>query len=295
MRRAWISWLIVLAVAAVGALAARVFLFPRPLPTTASPSELVGRFRIGLAGLVLGAGFGLAAVGSQAGAGDHRVDATLAGSAWGALPGLLVPLPLLGQTVVCLLGASVVAQAMEGSRGLGRTLASGLGIAGLVVGTLGLGLVLAPDLTPTTADALLEASLAGGLDGAGWARIGVGGLLVLAGLLVAVRRWRPVALARAGLASDGQAPQVVAVLASAGAVLVAGVAVGLGLLAALLARRLVGEDPRMLAPGAALGGIALGLVLDGLTRAIAWPGELPLGVATILLASLVLAWEGVGG
>lgn len=284
------SWLIVLSIAALGALVARVALFPRPLSTSVAPAIVGLRGRIAFAGLVMGAGFGLAAVGSQASAREHRVDATLAGPAWGALPGLLVPLGVLGQAAVCLAGAGLVAGLTRRTAGLGRVVTRGMAVAGTVVSLAALGLFVGPGLTPSTATAFLHAALGGALTQATWPRVAVGAGLVIAGLAVALARWQDLSLARAGL-GDASTADVVTVLAAAGAVLVAGVAAGLGLLAALLARRLVGEDPRMLGPGALAAGVAIGLGLDGLGQALAWPGELPVGVLTMLAASLVLGWE----
>lgn len=290
MRRRWLSWLIVLAVAALGALVARVVLFPRPLSTSVATPIVALRARIAVAGLVMGAGFGLAAVGSQASAREPRVDATLAGPAWGALPGLLVPLPVAGQAVVCLAGAGLVAGVMRRPSGLGAVVTRGVAVAGTVVSLAAFGLFVGPGLTPSTATAFLHAALGGALTQATWDRTAIGAGLVAAAFLVTLVRWRPLSMGRAGLDQPVEA-DVVTVLASAGAVLVAGVAAGLGLLAAGLARRLVGEDPRTLGPGALAAGVAIGLSLDGLSQALAWPGELPVGVATTLLASLVLGWE----
>lgn len=283
-----------LSIAAVGALVARIAVFPRPLATDVSAAILGLRARVAVAGLVMGAGFGVAALGSQASAREHRIDATLAGPAWGALPGLLVPAPLLVQAIVCLAGAGLVAGLMRRSAGLGQVLTRGVAVAGAVVALAAFGLFVGPGLTPTTATAFLHAALGGALGQATWPGTALGALLVAGGLLVALLGWKDLALARTGLDEAGPQAELVTVLAATGAVLVAGVAAGLGLLAASLARPLVGEDPRMLGPGAMSAGAALGLTLDGLSQALAWPGELPVGVATTLLASIVLAWEVFG-
>jgi iron complex transport system permease protein len=283
--------LIVLAIAALGTLVARIVLFPRPLSTSVASPILALRTRIALAGLVMGAGFGLAAVGSQAVAREHRIDATLAGPAWGALPGLLVPLPVAGQAVVCLLGAGLVAALTRRSFGLAAVLTRGVAVAGAVVGLAAFGLFVGPGLTPTTATAFLHASLGGALTEATWDRTAIGAGLVGAAGLVGLARWRALTRARAGLGDERGPADLVTVLASAGAVLVAGVAAGLGFLATAIARPLVGEDPRMLGPGALAAGTAVGLGLDGLGQALAWPGELPVGVLTLVLASLVLGRE----
>ncbi len=291
MRRSWILGLIVLAIAALGAFVARIVVFPRPLSIEVASTIVRLRARIALAGLVMGAGFGVAAVGSQAGAREHRIDATLAGPAWGALPGLLVPVPVPGQAILCLIGAGLVARITRGSSGLSSVLTRGVAVAGAVVALAALGLFLGPGLTPTTATAFLHAALGGAVAQARQIHLLVGAGLIAAGGLLGLHQWRGLALSRTGLATEEQTPGAVAALASAGAVLVAGVVAGLGLIATQLARLLVGEDPRLLIPAGAAAGAAIGLTLDGLAQAIAWPGELPLGVLTMLIASLLLALE----
>lgn len=291
MRRRWIAWLIVLAVAALGALVARVVLFPRPLSVDVPGAIVALRSRVAFAGLVMGAGFGVAAVGAQAQAREARIDATLSGPAWGALPGLLVPLPVAGQALVCLAGAALVAHLTRGSRGLTTVLARGVAVAGGVVALAALGLFIGPGLTPTTATAFLHAALGGALAQATGTRILIGASLVATSILVALLRWQDLTLARTGVSDDELDPAAVTTLASAGAVLVVGVAAGLGLIATWIARPLVGEDPRMLTPGAAAAGIAAGLALDGFGQAVAWPGELPVGVLTTVVASILLARE----
>lgn len=294
MRKRWGSWLIVYAIAALGALVGRIVLVPRPLSLT-DPGAIVGlRSRIAVAGLVMGAGFGLAAVGSQARARNPTVDATLAGPAWGALPGLLLPVPVLGQALACLAGAGLVAYATRRSNGLPNIVSRGVAVAGIVVSLAALGLFLGPGLTPTTATAFLHASLGGALSQATWPRTLIGAAFVVAALLVALARWQSLTLARTGLTEDATLPGVVTVLAAAGAVLVAGVAAGLGLVATRVVRPRVGDDPRWLAPGAVAGGILVGLSLDGIAQALAWPGELPVGVLTTLFASVLLANEVMG-
>lgn len=278
-------------IAALGALAARILVFPRPLSVDVPPAIVTLRARIALAGLVTGAGFGLAAVGSQASAREARLDATLAGPAWGALPGLLLPVPIAGQALACLLGAAGVAYVTRRSAGLPEVLTRGVAVAGGVVSLAAFGLFLGPGLTPTTATAFLHAALGGALTQATWTRVAFGAGLVTAAALLALGRWQKLALARTGLGPGSAVPGSVAALASAGAVVVAGVAAGLGLIATRLVRPLVGDDARWLAPGALAAGAFVGLLLDGIGQALAWPGELPVGVLTTLVASAVLVWE----
>jgi len=291
VRRRWLAGLVGLAIVTVGTLVARVVVFPRPLSIEVAGTIVNLRARIAVAGLVMGAGFGLAAVGAQARAREIRIDATLAGPAWGALPGLLLPVPVAGQAIACLVGAGLVAWLTRRSAGLSATLTRGVAVAGAVVGLAALGLFVGPGLTPTTATAFLHASLGGALTQATWLRTAIGGALVLGALGLAWARWRQLALARAGLDEEASAAALVTVLASAGAVLVAGVVAGLGLIATAIARPIVGEDPRLAAPGGLAAGAGVGLALDGIGQALAWPGELPVGVLTLIVASLLLARE----
>lgn len=282
-----------LALVAAAAVAARIVLAPRPVdPQTVAPAILDLRTRIAAAGVVMGAGLGLAAVGSQAQARDPSVDASIAGPAWGALPALLVPAPLWIQALLALVGAWLVARLTRGSRGgLETVLARGGAVAGFVVSLAALGLFLGPGLTPTTATAFLHAALGGALPQATWPRILLGAGLLLVGSILALTRWRQLVLTRTGLGRDEPSVRAVTALGAAGSVLVAGVVAGLGLLATRSIRGLVGEDPRALVPGAIAAAIALGVALDGLAQALAWPGELPVGVLTTVAASILLAWR----
>lgn len=275
---------------ALALVALRVWLAPRPIgaDTAAAIWELRGR--IALAGAVAGAGLGLAAVAAQARAREAAVDATLTGPAWGALPALLVPAPLAVQALVALAGAALVAAVTRaGPDGLANVLARGVAVAGVVVSVAALGLFLGPGLTPSTATAFLHAALGGHLLQATTPRVAYGAALVLGAALLALARADDLLLARTGIARPRGSVDAVAVVAAAGAVLVAGVVAGLGLLATRAARGFVGEHPRALVPAALATGAGVAVVADGLSQAAAWPGELPVGVLTTVLASLLLA------
>lgn len=277
---------------AVVLIAARLWLAPRPLALGAPEAIVDLRGRLAAAGAVAGAGLGVAAVAAQARAREAAVDASLTGPVWGALPALLVPAALPVQALVAVAGAALVASVTaRGPGGLPNVLARGIAVAGTVVALAALGLFLGPGLTPSTATAFLHAALGGALLQATWPRILLGAGLVLVAALLAMVRWRELLLARTGVTPGGPTVDVVAVLASAGSVLVAGVVAGLGLLATRLVRPTIGEHPRQLVPGALAAGAGLATGLDGLSQAAAWPGELPVGVATTALASLLLAWK----
>ncbi len=284
-----------LAALTVVAIALRIWLSPRPLaipPSTADAAILDLRETLAAAGAVAGAGFALAAVGSQARAREASVDATLAGPAWGALPALLLPIPLWAKALAAVALAWLVARLTgRGTGGLSGVLARGVAVAGLVVSLAALGLFLGPGLTPTTATAFLNASLGGQLGQAGWTRIAWGAGLVLSGAMLALARHRELVLARTGLTPPGHAVDGSVALGAAGAVLVAGVVPGLGLLATRAVRRVTGEHPLAFVPGAMLAGITVLLILDGTAQALAWPGALPVGVLAAVLASVLLAWR----
>lgn len=288
MRRRQASWLIVFAVATLGALVARVVVFPRALSLDVPGIILELRGRVALAGLVAGAGFGLAAVGAQARGRQPMLDASLTGPAWGALPGLLVPAPLPVQVLLALVGAWLVTRWTGPADGLERVLARGIAVAGVAVSLSAFVLFLGPGFTKTTASAFLHAALGGLLSDATFLRAGLGGALVLAGAILAWTRWREVLLSRTGLTGSDRILRAIVVLASAGAVAVAGVVAGLGLIATTVSRAFVGEHPKALVPGAMLAGGTLCLLFDGLSQALAYPGELPVGIVTTLIASLLL-------
>ncbi|MDX1611174.1 MAG: hypothetical protein R3185_02310, partial [Candidatus Thermoplasmatota archaeon] len=199
--------------------------------------------------------------------------------------------PVLLQATLALLGAALAAWLTSREGGLPMVLTRGVAVAGILVAVAALGLFLGPGLTATTALALLHAGLAGALPSATPERLLVAAGLVLAAGTLALVGWRRVLLARTGLVRPGILLIGVVAFASAGSALAGGVAPGLGLLAVATVRARVGEHPGYLVPGAALAAVAVTATLDGAAQAIAWPGELPVGVLTLLLASLLLGRE----
>lgn len=287
MRRSRRVALVILA--ALVLIALRVWAVPRPLEAGVPEAIVMLRGRLAAAGAVAGAGLGIAAVSAQARAREAAVDATLTGPAWGALPALLLPVGLPGQALAALAGASLVAWVTDrGPGGLPNVLARGVAVAGVTVSVAALGLFLGPGLTPSTATAFLHAALGGQLLQATWPRVLAGGGLVLAALALALARHDQLLLARTGLVDPGRAVDAVTVLAAAGSVLVAGVVAGVGLLATRTVRPFTGEHPRALVPAALAAGAGLVCGLDGIAQALAWPGELPVGVLTTVASSALL-------
>jgi iron complex transport system permease protein len=81
----------------------------------------------------------------------------------------------------------------------------------------------------------------------------------------------------------------VSVAATAVVVSVAGMVGWIGLITPHLARRLQGADARRALPAALLLGALLSLVCDDLARTLI-AGEIPLGILTSLLGTVVFAW-----
>lgn len=75
------------------------------------------------------------------------------------------------------------------------------------------------------------------------------------------------------------------IVLAASAVAVAGPVAFVGLLVPHVMRALVGRDHRVLIPATALGGAALMLWADALSRALAFPAETPVGVVTALIGA----------
>jgi len=83
---------------------------------------------------------------------------------------------------------------------------------------------------------------------------------------------------------------VLAALATAGAVNLAGAVGFVGFAAPHLVRRLVGNDQRVVLPASALAGGALVVLADTLARTVVAPLQLPVGAVTALLGVPVFLW-----
>lgn len=187
--------------------------------------------------------------------------------------------------------AIVLRVAVTGSRMLDRTV---LLLAGVVVGAFAnaiLLLFLSYADTESFRSALFW--MMGSLAGATWERVGVMGLVLVAGGGVLAWLARPLDLLAVGEPTAAvlgvpverakRSGLLAASLLAAGAVAVAGVIGFVGLVVPHALRLVVGSLHRRLLPAAALGGAAFLVLADVLARAVARPAELPIGVVTALV------------
>ena len=201
----------------------------------------------------------------------------------GVSPPLLTPLGF-----VCGLATAVLV-AVLARRGSGldreRLILAGVSISALLAAVVTLALLrLARDVAAET----LLAWLAGSLAGRGWSDLVaaapeavIGGFIGAFGI-PALNVLRIGEGRAATLGVDVTRLQWLLLIAStlltAAAVALAGLVGFVGLIVPHLARRIVGEDLRVVVPAAALAGASLVVAADALARALAAPGEVPLGV-----------------
>jgi iron complex transport system permease protein len=176
-------------------------------------------------------------------------------------------------------------------------LLTGVMLAAFAAATLSLLLALAPDGTLRP----MVFWLLGDLSAATDLRLALGAAMLLAaGLAVALGASRALNLMLRGDAqalTQGVAVErvrrvlvVVAALATAGAVTLAGAVGFVGFVAPHIMRRWVGNDQRVLLPCAVLAGGVLVVLADTAARSIAAPLQLPVGVLTALIGVPVFLW-----
>jgi iron complex transport system permease protein len=186
---------------------------------------------------------------------------------------------------------------LAGDDAASGVLLTGVMIAALTAALLSLLLALAPEGRLRSMVFWLLGDLAGATDKVTAAIA----LLVLAVLLaIACLLARPLNLVvRGDVAAFTQGVDVervrrvlvlVAALATGCAVTLAGAVGFVGFVAPHITRRLVGNDQRLLLPGAALFGGALVVFADTIARSAAAPLQLPVGVLTALLGVPVFLW-----
>ncbi len=140
----------------------------------------------------------------------------------------------------------------------------------------------------------------GSLAGATWAKIAVGGSLILPVLLAApllAPGLNAMAMGEAQAQHVGLRVQRLKRLAMLGTAAAAGISVALaggigfvGIVVPHLLRLLAGPDNRIILPAAALLGGALLVAADMLARTLAAPAELPIGVIMSLIGAPVFLW-----
>jgi iron complex transport system permease protein len=260
-----------------------------------------------LAGLVVGAGLGVAGVALQGTFRNPMADPHLVGIApaagVGAIAGIAMT-PIGGSPLIMMLGAAVaaIALALLMRRIAANTLDSGqLILVGLALGLALLAVlgavVLAWDSprVPT-----FTFWVFGGLSGTTWSTLGAATPLVVLGSGIAMGLGRSLDLLALGeeearhLGIDVRRLTTMALAASGlvigGAVGLAGVIGFVGLVVPLVLRGWVGPSHRPLAVFSALGGAVLLVAVDTLARTIAAPIEIPVGLLTAIVGAPVLVW-----
>ncbi len=260
-----------------------------------------------LAGIVTGAGLGVAGVALQGTFRNPMADPHLVGvspaAGLGAVAGIALT-PTGGSPIVMMLAAAIggVALAMLMRRIARNTLDSGqLILIGLALGLAVLAVLGAAVLAwdsprvPT-----FTFWVFGGLSGATWSTLGAATPFVVAGSGMVVGMSRSLDLLALGedearhLGVDVSRLTTVTLVAVGiivgGAVGLAGVIGFVGLVVPLLLRSWVGPSHRSLALLAALGGATMLVAVDILARTVAAPVEIPVGLLTAIVGAPVFVW-----
>lgn len=199
-----------------------------------------------------------------------------------------------GALVVTLLLYAVATR--RGQTSVGTMLLAGIAIAALANALLGLLIFMADDRQLRD---IVFWNL-GSLAGSTWMKFGATAPFI--GLALAVtpflaRGLNGLALGEAGARHLGvpvQRLKYVAIFTVAGAagasVAVSGGIGFVGIVVPHLLRLSIGPDNRFLLPAAALGGACLLLVADAISRTIAVPAELPIGIVTAVMGAPVFLW-----
>lgn len=232
---------------------------------------------------------------------DPLLLGTSAGAALGATIAFLLPtIVWLGFGVIALLafGGALLAVAVvyalatrRGQTPVVTLLLAGVAFGAVLTAAQTLLIVLNPELAQHIFSLYLW--LAGGVEVASWAQVGLIALLVAGGVLGALAL-APTLDAFAlgeevasylGVRVERQKALVVGVAALlvAAAVSISGLVGFVGLVAPHACRLVLGPGHRRLVPASALGGALFVVVADALARTLAAPAELPLGVLTALV------------
>lgn len=187
--------------------------------------------------------------------------------------------------------------ALHGESSTTGVLLTGVMVAAFTAAILSLALTLATDTQLRTMVFWLLGDLAGATD----LPMALGALVLLAaGLAVALKLARALNLMLRGdvlaytqgvdVARTRRALVLVAAIATGAAVTLAGAVGFVGFVAPHLVRLVLGNDQRVLLPGAALAGGVLVVVADTGARTVAAPVQLPVGVLTALIGVPVFLW-----
>lgn len=260
-----------------------------------------------LAGMLVGAGLGVAGVGLQGTFRNPLADPHLVGIApaagLGAIAGIAITPPgagnlplILGAVAGAVLAGFLMRRLAANTLDQGQLILIGLAMGLAFLALLG-AVVLAwnSPRVPT-----LNFWVFGGLSGTTWGRLGVAAPFIFAGSVTVLWLGKSLDLLALGerdashlgvdVASLTAVSLAAAGFAIGGAVGLGGVIGFVGLVVPLLLRRVVGPAHRRLAGVSALGGAVAVVVLDTAARTVAAPIEIPVGLLTAVFGAPVLVW-----
>ncbi|MFF1573338.1 iron chelate uptake ABC transporter family permease subunit [Leifsonia sp. NPDC058292] len=267
---------------------------------------LQGRVPRTIAGLLVGAGIGVAGALIQAVTRNPLADPGILGVNFGAAFAIAIAVGVFGITAPLgyvwfgLGGALVttVAVYLIGSAGRGSVNPLQITLAGVALGAVLSGIISAMLLANPQGFNAMIAWRAGSLQDRSWDAIAVAAPFVLLGVVLAVALGRALNAVALGddlagsLGANVTATRALSLLAitllAGAATAVAGPIAFVGLMIPHLARWIVGPDQRWIIGYSLLLAPILLLVADIVGRVILWPGELQVGIVTAFLGAPVL-------
>lgn len=267
-----------------------------------------GRVPRTLAGLLVGAGLGVAGALIQAVTRNPLADPGILGVNFGAAFAIAIAAGVFGITAPLgyvwfgIGGALVttIAVYLIGSAGRGSVNPLQITLAGVALGAVLSGIISAMLLADPRGFNAMIAWRAGSLQDRSWEAIGVAAPLILVGIVLALALGRALNAVALGddlaesLGANVATTRVVSLLAitllAGAATAIAGPITFVGLMIPHVARWIGGPDQRWVIGLSLLLGPILLLGSDIIGRVVLWPGELQVGIVTAFLGAPVLIW-----
>lgn len=267
-----------------------------------------GRVPRTLAGLLVGAGLGVAGALIQAVTRNPLADPGILGVNFGAAFAIAIAAGVFGITAPLgyvwfgIGGALVttIAVYLIGSAGRGPVNPLQITLAGVALGAVLSGIISAMLLADPRGFNAMIAWRAGSLQDRSWEAIGVAAPLILVGIVLAIALGRALNAVALGddlaesLGANVATTRVVSLLAitllAGAATAIAGPITFVGLMIPHVARWIGRPDQRWVIGLSLLLGPILLLGSDIIGRVVLWPGELQVGIVTAFLGAPVLIW-----
>jgi iron complex transport system permease protein len=258
--------------------------------------------------LLVGASLALSGAGLQAVTRNPLADPGIFGISGGASLAVVIGIAFLGLShpyayiAFAIIGAAAAAVFVYGvgSLGAGGATPLKLALAGAATTAACLSLVSAVLLPRIDTMETFRFWQIGGVGGASWDRIAIVGPVLAVGALITfvmARGMNSLALGDDLAAGLGENVQRTRLIATAGAVILAGAATAIagpigfvGLIIPHFCRLLVGSDHRWLLPFSAITGAGLLVAADIVGRVIARPEEVEVGIVTALIGAPFFIW-----